>query len=217
MLITEEEALRRLNSTDNLLHRIKRGNTSSVSTIEIEKSPELSPFEELEKRDSDKRALELSRRREEKETDERGGRYLGQTNIPPIFRELIGTAARIGGPTQSARAWGTSVMHAHHLSHGRTGPDKIGDRKKDLIEAIEFNTQTVRNKVLGRIEQAVTGITDEKLENKDAKELSMIARNLSSILSSTRVADGPRETNAQIIVFSPEQAKEAEYDIIEVN
>jgi len=103
---------------------------------------------------------------------------------------------------------------AHHYKHGRTSQDK---ESPGLSEAVDHNTLVVRSQVLDVLATTVALITEEKLDNKDAKELSMIARNLSGILSSTKpTVIAPPSNNAQVIVFAPELEKEQTYDTIEV-
>ena len=269
MFISEEEAHKRLKSTDNLLARIaNRGGASpspileevipcSVPSPSTESSeeepgtdskpdpgldedidgndipvnafvnsvsrmdsqgPELLQNVILGTEERETRQAELEDRREEKHKTQRGGRYSNQKNIPPIFRELIGTAARVGSLRGAAHVYGTSVPHACHLKHGRTGPLSQTDVNPSLLQQIEDNTNTIRKNVLDKMTLWITGITEDKLTNKDAKELSVIARNLASIMQATKppADSGDKTTNAQVIVFAPELGKEVDYETVEV-
>jgi len=95
---------------------------------------------------------------------------------------------------------------AHHYKHGRTSQET---ESQGLQAAIDQNVLVVRSQVLDLLSTTVSQITPDKLENRNAQELSSIARNLSSIMSSTRPLVNVEQTNnAQVIVFSPEAEKE---------
>jgi len=214
MFISEDEAARRIHSGDNLLRRLKRdAPPEPVAEVDIVlDQTQNDPTEPTE--DDAVRLAILAGRRHLKTSDQRGGRYPQQGNVPPIFRALIGSAAALGTAAATAHAWGVNPVMAHHYKHGRTSQEK---ESPGLQEAVDQNTLVVRGQVLEILAATVSEITPEKLENKDAKELSMIARNLSGILSSTKpTVIAPPSNNAQVIVFAPELEKEQTYDTIEV-
>jgi hypothetical protein len=231
--ITEEEAIKRLESGDNLLTRL--GQRSGSNSM-IEESSEVIPgvpdsddddvadnnVDEALRRaalsgETDPvRIAVLAARRETKSSKHRGGRYPGQPNLPSEFRALVGAAARIGTTRSVAEATGLGLLAVHNYKNGKTC--NAASPSATMLEQIEEKTLGIRDQVLGILSYTVAGITRESLENKDPKELSIIARNLSSVMSSTKPpADfGDKTTNAQVIVFSPEQEKEAAYDTVDV-
>jgi len=218
MFISEEESDRRRNSPDNLLHRlgkipIPKVVPEPISEVDIALDEvNNDPTEPTE--DDIVRLAILAGRRHLKTSDQRGGRYPQQGNVPPIFRALIGSAARVGTSSAAAAAWGVNPTMAHHYKHGRTSQDK---ESPGLAEQVDHNTLLIRSQVLDVLSETVGLITTEKLDNKDAKELSMIARNLSGILASTKpTVITPPANNAQVIVFAPEQEKETHYETIEI-
>jgi len=229
MFISEEEADRRVNSGDNLLRRLKIPLTKpELIKPEPTKNPviieEIKPvdvaLDAVQRNPTDAteddavRLAILAGRRHLKTSDERGGRYPQQGNVPPIFRQLIGTAAALGTAANAAKSWGVNATMAHHYSHGRTGPET---ESPGLAAAIDHNILVVRDQVLGVLSTAVAGITPDKLDNKDAKDLSLIARNLASIMAATKPTIVTEQTNAaQVIVFSPESKEETTYETIEV-
>jgi len=107
------------------------------------------------------------------------------------------------------------MLAVHNYKNGKTS--NAAEPNPTMLQQIEEKTLGIRDQVLGILSYTVAGITPESLENKDPKELSIIARNLSSIMSSTKPpADfGDKTTNAQVIVFSPEQEKEEAYTTVE--
>lgn len=216
MFISEEEARRRINSDGNLLRRLNIPLSTPVKPIDqvdiaLEEA-EHNPTDPSE--DDAVRLAVLAGRRHLRPTSERGGRYPQQGNVPPIFRALIGSATALGTAASTAHAWGVNPTMAHHYKHGRTAQDK---ESPGLAEHIDHNVQVVRSQVLDILATTVAGITPDKLDNKDAKELSIIARNLASILSASKpTVIAPTTSNAQVIVFSPEQEKETQYETIEV-
>jgi hypothetical protein len=221
MFISEEEADARRDSASNLLRRLNIPLTKPSPSAQPQPVDEVS--EALEETTNDPteptaddavRLAILAGRRHLKTSEERGGRYPQQGNVPPIFRALIGSAAKLGTSTEAARAWGVNSTMAHHYKHGRTSQDK---ESPGLIEAIDHNTNVIRSQVLDILSVTVAGITPEKLENKDAKELSMIAKNLASIMSATKpIVVAEQTSNAQVIVFTPNQEKETDYPVIEI-
>lgn len=213
MFISEKEARERLSSNDNLLRRL------NIPTSEPHSDDASRQFDEPKRteptdasRGDDDRLAVLADRRATKSSPERGGRYPEQQNIPPIFRSLIGSAARLGSVKATAQTFGVSQLTTHEYKHGRVS----GEVDTSLLSKIEQDTLAIRNQVLGVLAFTVAGITPESIENKDPKELSIIARNLSSIMTSTRPTESvEKNTNAQVIVFSPEQ-KEQDYDTVEI-
>jgi len=229
MFISEEEMRARLKSTDNLLTRL------GISSSEPHSNPEISNSNETQKEQTDETIFEINRtttptfssdgdperlstlssRRATKDSDERGGRYPKQGNIPPISRSLIGSAARLGTVRHTAQTFGVSTVLTNNYKHGKVHQDD--EPRPSLLSKIDQDTLEIRNQVLGVLAFTVAGITPESLENKDPKELSIIARNLSSIMSSTKPIEvQDKSTNAQVIVFSPEQNTKDGYDTIEI-
>jgi len=217
MFISEEESDRRRNSTDNLLHRLGRLRPQvpapPVSQVDIALDDAAECPTDPSEDDAVRLAI-LAGRRHLKTSDQRGGRYPQQGNVPPIFRALAGSAAKLGTTAATAKAWGMNPTMVHHYKHGRTSQDK---ESPGLAEAVDHNTLLIRSQVLDVLNETVGLITTEKLENQNARELSMIARNLSGILASTKpTVITPPANNAQVIVFAPEQEKETHYETIEI-
>lgn len=230
MFISESEARARISSKDNLINRLGIKNDepkysevkdSTLQYNETQKDEVDEALDEAQRNptfpseDDAIRLAVLAGRRHLRTTDERGGRYPEQGNIPPIFRSMIGAAARLGTNKGTAKSFGVSQVTVNNFKHGRTSAS--GEVNPDLLSKIERDTLEVRNKVLGVLAFTVAGITPESLENKDAKDLSIIARNLSSIMVGTRPTEVvDKTTNAQVIVFSPEQGVQDSYDTIEI-
>jgi hypothetical protein len=219
MFISEEEARNRLSSTNNLLKRLGI-NTTEPHEVEILKDEVDIALDEVKKNptipseDDAVRLAVLAGRRHLTTSSERGGRYPQQGNIPPIFRSLIGSAARLGTNKGTAKAFGVSQVTVNNLKHGRLSAE--GEVNPSLLSKIERDTLAVRDQVLGVLAFTVAGITQESIEGKDPKELSIIARNLSSIMASTKPTEVlDKTTNAQVIVFSPEQGGQ-DYETVEI-
>ena len=220
MFITEEEARRRIKDSDNLLNRL--GIKVPVQKVEPKDEPLEAASDELSEQPTNSsegdpvRLAVLAGRRATRPAGHRGGRYPGQGPIPSELRSLIGAAAKMTSPAQAAKAFGVNPVLPYHYSKGRTGLS--AEPKPSLLASIEQDTMEIRQQVLGVMAFTVAGITKESIENKDPKELSIIARNLSSIMSATKPpADfGDKTTNAQVIVFSPEQGTEPDYDRVEI-
>src|SRR4029079_12108899 len=190
MFISEQEANERLRSNDNLLNRLKQPDAKPTP-------PKSTPVEpDFEYADEDPEALQstidnptfaseddairmavLAGRRHLKTSTQRGGKYREQGNVPPIFRAMIGAAGRLGSIDATAKAFGVSAPSVVNYKHGRTSSS--GEVNPDMLSSIERDTHAIRSQVLGVLAFTIAKITPESIENKDPKDLSIIARNLS--------------------------------------
>ena len=219
MFISEQEANERLRSQDNLLNRL-RGPELPPAPKPDERVERPDAYEEAENNptyssvDDPVRLAVLAGRRETRPPKSRGGAYPGQPRIPPMFRSLIGAAAKIGTIHGAAQAFGVNQVTAQNCAHGKTSTGKID---QEVLSSIERDTHAIRSQVLGVLAFTVAGITKESLEDKGPKELSIIARNLSSVMAGTRPIEAPDQSrNAQVIVFSPEQQTKDDYGTVEI-
>ncbi len=227
MFISEQEANERLRSNDNLLNRLKPA-AQKPSEPTPPKSPDYEYADEdpiarqsvidnptFASEDDAIRMAVLAGRRHLKTSAQRGGKYRDQGNVPPIFRSLIGSAGRLGTVNETAKAFGVSAPSVVNYKHGRTSSS--GEVNPDMLSSIERDTHAIRKQVLGVLAFTIAKITPESIENKEPKELSIIARNLSSVMAGTRPIEAPDQSrNAQVIVFSPEQQKDDDYKTIEI-
>src|SRR5580765_7271794 len=142
MFISEEEAQARLRSNDNLLNRLKPKQEPVYADEDPEALEEAHENPTSSAEDDVVRLAVLAGRRHLKTTDQRGGRYPQQGAIPPIFRSLIGAAAKIGTVKGTARAFGVSEQSVNNYKAGKTTGTAPVDGK--LLQSIENDTLGIR-------------------------------------------------------------------------
>jgi hypothetical protein len=222
MFITEQEAAERLRSSDNLLNRLRGPVVERPAPPKPDERVERpDAYEEAENNstlsseDDPVRLAVLAGRRETRPPRQRGGRYPGQQNVTPMLRSLIGAAAQISSTEKVAQTFGISHLAAHNYSQAK--PHNKAEVDPDMIASIDRDTHAIRKQVLGVLAFTIAKITPESIENKEPKELSIIARNLSSVMAGTRPIEAPDQSrNAQVIVFSPEQQTKDDYGTVEI-
>ena len=146
-------------------------------------------------------------------------------NIPPIFREIIALQTNTGvSKASAAEAYGISKRHAHTLHNGRVSPNEALARRGpvtsdiELSKALENSLGLVRDKALDKIAKSIDFIRDEALELEAPKTLSMIAANLSRVVSSTmKDKQQFNQMNVQTIFMTPKESTLKEYDVIDVD
>lgn len=140
----------------------------------------------------------------------RGGKESGFKNFPQYTRNLIAVMTRSGQMNQveAAAAFGTSQQNVSKIENGLT---KSVDEK-----AVESLLAPIRDVALERLQASLGLITDDKLANCKAIDLSNIASNLSRVVDKTLPRTREGGTNVQVVVFSPETRREENYRSIEV-
>lgn len=132
--------------------------------------------------------------------------------LTPLGREMIGVAATVTSEEQAAIAFGVNRRTVMRILEGKNASGKEVD---GLKEKIAQGVAQVREKVLSRMTVALDQMTPAKLENRDAKELSIITSNLSRVLAATNEKQGP-SSSAAVIFVTPEQNKPSAYETIDV-
>jgi hypothetical protein len=143
------------------------------------------------------------------------GRKPEVPNIPPIIKEIVATATRSGEATnkEMADAFGISTRTVSDAKDGRVGKR----RDEELETRIEQNVDKIRDSAVQRIMKSLNVMSDEKLENCKARDLSGIAANLSKVVDNL----APREKESafqgvQIVFYSPRMKSVADFEVIDV-
>lgn len=150
----------------------------------------------------------------------RGGRKMGDTNLPPELRTLIGLLAN--GPHGSVKATaemtGISETHAQNLKQG-----KIDGEHKDpvLSRDIEKLRGTVYERALDKT-LSVLSLLDVDGDDKDeiralpVLQKARLARDLSAVTKN--MTPEHREVNiGQVVVMNPGEKDESQYNTVIVN
>lgn len=193
MIISDEEAQGRLDSSENLASRL----------VEVRKIRE-------------------------------GGRRLGNTNVPPALRSLIGSIAVQGEENQSdiARAFGVSQPSISGYANGLIGDrreseieeaiEKVEERKQETAKLPDSSLDEAHQMALNVMMKSLTGLgeklaDEEIMKSMKPKEVSRIASDMSKIVSVATGQDKQSSVvnNTKVIVYAPQQRKETSYEIID--
>jgi hypothetical protein len=242
MFISEEEFQRRNRSEANLVNRVVREESppnespahkeilppptpsfdinSILNISELPKEPEIRPRRNSSKDSFDKTLDKLLNPQAD---------YAGR-GTKLLHRDAqagIGVAAGILGDRKGAALGEVATSSAHSYKAGYTGPvDKANPAKspkEELQEKIIEGHGIVVDKAFGRLLKSLDLLDDAKLEKvQKASELSVIAKNLSSIVTSASHATKDHvidssEKSVHFHIMKPEMAQDSDYPVLEVS
>ena len=158
-----------------------------------------------------------------------GGRKLGNTEVPPAVRSLIGSLAVQGEDSQKdiAEAFGVSQPTVGMSARGLIG-NRVDASLKADIQEVEERVEKKEKASMDAAHQAALdvmlgslGVLGSKLQNEaelmKPKDLSRIATDMSRIVS---VATGQDKNsvvnNTKVVVYAPQQRKESSYETIDI-
>ena len=202
MILSEDAAKARLGSPNNLANRFRR---SAPSECVVPVAAE-TPNEDSELAPSDF-AVVKSDVTIEKMTRPGNPGY----RLPVEMKNVIATLSRSGVPQKAlAEAFDTTQAEVSQIERG-----KVKSVDESIVEKKLFS---VRESALDRLTQAVMGITDDKMSNVKATDLSNIAKNLAFVVERTAPRqDLPGGSAAQIIIYAPSLRDENSYKVVEVS
>jgi len=146
------------------------------------------------------------------------GRGNGNNGVPSGLQKIIGETAIIEGNKEaialanefgiqkgsvSAYKKGASSLSTYHEPHESISPHIRTVKEKIAIKA--------RKKLL----QSLKSLTPDKLQDASARELSGVAKDMSSIVKDMDGQDGD-EHNVRFVLFTPKQKKMDSFDVIDV-
>lgn len=221
MILDLEELNRRLSDKANVANRLRKDKSVLGPDDLVEKdsnSKESNPAQTIPVLpEGINKSEELALRRENLPTNQRGGRFTGQPNIPPIIRSLIGTCATLGSVKGTAEAFGVTANHTNNLKHAKTHQN--GPTLPYLELSIKENAAEVRDAVVQTLKTSVVKVA-EKLDDVTltAKDHSVIAKNLSSIFSSLKDKDDNKgdDKNVHFHIHVPKVKTIDQYKTVEV-
>lgn len=252
MFITEEEALRRLRTEENLINRVQRGDSSSPPLEEV--VPPSLPLDsdilniseapreidrEVGKKESRAKArkgpidfelasaVEAEAALDKLLNGDKGYAGRGTKGLHRDEQAGIGVTASILGPTRASKLGDVAISSSYSYERGYTGPvdavDPNKSPKEELREKIIEGHGIVVDKCFGRLLKTLDLLDDTKLgEVKRATDLSVIAKNLSGIVSHATQATQDKvvennEKNVHFHIMRPDRAEESDYKTIEIS
>jgi hypothetical protein len=230
MFISEDEANRRLNTSENVLTRVSGGDVRvGIEPPPAQEPPVIIPDEILDSEDGDcasasaiglapsgsalKRMLGLPR-----------GKKPGVGNMDPVIRAATATCAQMGrGMTQvAANVFETSLHHADELKHGFTNQAARygGAAPNDgLLKEIARQKGQVRDLAFQKLTKTLGLISDDKIEAiTDAVKLGRLAKDLSAVHDKAMPRE-EKELNGGGVhfhIWKPEMKAEADYETVTV-
>jgi uncharacterized protein (DUF4415 family) len=144
------------------------------------------------------------------------GRPDGATETPESLRKLIASDSITGNGTakQIAEAYGVSQSSVNAYAGGATSTDRMvaGKLDNDLVQA----NQRIGRRAQRKLNLALKHITEDKLRDAKATDISQVAANMSRIIEKTTPKVPETQVQNNIIFYSPQQIGEGNYDVIDV-
>lgn len=148
------------------------------------------------------------------------GRPTGSVEVPNGLRKLIGDESVTNG-RQSAlelgKAFGVSPSSVSAYANGATSTASYNDTPN--APTIKSAKERIAGKARGKLLAAIRNITEDKLADSKARDLSGIAKDMSAVIKNME-PDTPGKTGEgqgpTFIFYSPQTRREETFDVIEV-
>lgn len=147
------------------------------------------------------------------------GRGVGNVEVPNGLRNLIGETAITDGRQQSvelARIWGVSESSASAYANGATSTSTYDDRPNSPV--INSAKSRVSKRARAKLMLALSKLTDDKMDNASARDLSGIAKDMTVVMKGMEEnPNGPINPNGNgptFIFYSPTFRKEEHYETV---
>ena len=143
---------------------------------------------------------------------EKPGRKEGDVNIPNSLRALIGEEQLINGRPAAlalAQDFGISDSSVSAYANGATSTASYDKPKPAIIGQINKARQKAIKRAQNTLNSALGAITQEKLDYTDAKDLSVVAKNMSAIIKDLEPEKVKEETDddkpkVQFVIYAPQ-------------
>lgn len=154
------------------------------------------------------------------------GRSEGDVNVPDPLRQIIGEESVINGRQSAlgiARMFGISDASVSAYAKGATSTASYDTPKSSIVNHIQKSRARAIKKASKTLNGALGAITQDKLDYADAKDLSVIAKNMSAIIkdleppSHVDGPNGPTSNQPQFVIFAPQFRDERSFDTIHVS
>jgi predicted transcriptional regulator len=144
------------------------------------------------------------------------GRNPGDTNIPSALRQVIAEEATNGASVEElTKAFGVSASSVSAYKNGATSTTSYHQKNEKLESVIDRTRDKIHRRASSKLLKALTEITDEKLKDARATDLSSIAANMSRVIEKTSPKEDSKIQN-NIIFVSPTQIHADNYEVIDV-
>lgn len=151
-----------------------------------------------------------------------GGRREGDVETPDALRKLVGEEYALNGRQaglELAEELGISPQSASAYGVGATSCASYNEPSTSILTHIRASKERVLKKAHEKLEGALDSITQEKLDNLDAKDASAVAKDMAGVVKSLtpEESDKPVDNGPKFVIFAPQFVREEKFDIIEVD
>lgn len=227
MFISDEEANRRLNTSENVLTRVNGGDIRSGIPHVEEEPPIILPDEILDSEDAQcnsarEAGVEPAGRILQQMLGMKAGRKPGQKNLDPAIRAAAGACAQLTTLKNAGAAFEVSHLTAGHYAHGYTNQAARYDDgvapQTSLLQEIDRQKRQIRDLAFEKLAKTLGLISDDKIEAiTDPLKLGRLARDLSNVHDKAM----PREEREaaggiHFHIWKPEMKAESDYEVVTV-
>lgn len=143
------------------------------------------------------------------------------TNVPDIVREIVAKSAINGEGTgvEIAEAFGVSPSSVSAYKVGATSTASYHQPDDELLSTIVGHRKNISKGARETLLAALESLTPDKLLNEKARDLAIIAKNMSGIIVDMEPPLPPvhNQQNVQFVFMAPRVRSEDSYQIREVN
>lgn len=146
----------------------------------------------------------------------------GRGNVEDLgdeVRKEIATLALTTGLSNEevSKLIGVSESQVSAIKKGATSTASYHKRDGELGEHVAQVKNEITSAAQNKMLEAIQAITGMKIQMSNAKEISGIAKDMSSIVRNMN-PDGPAQiTNNQVVVFRPRNKEEDDFKVIDVS
>ena len=146
-----------------------------------------------------------------------GGRREGDSNVPPVIRAAAALLAQSGEPTREiAQALGVSKSAVDQYKEGNTS---FGRPNKELRAVLKQNMEQVNEKAVSRLLKGLDFMdfdNQEKMAKVSYRDMAAILLNLGKLVDSKLQNEDSDKESTRLIVYAPTVRTEANFSVIEV-
>lgn len=147
------------------------------------------------------------------------GRKEGDVNVPSSLRNLISSVAIEEGRQAAldlAKDFGLSASSVSAYSNGSTSTKSYHEPKEEIKRVIVNTKEKITKKAKRILLKSFDGMTDEKIQEAKLETLSVVARNMSSIIKDMDTDSDEHKDKPVFVVMAPTILKEEVFDTIAV-
>lgn len=143
------------------------------------------------------------------------GRGIGKTEVPMPIKKIIAEESITGARSKElSELFGISPSSISAYKNDATSTASYDNPNQELKVANDQVRTRVTGKARTALENALDGITAEKLSEANLKTIASVARDMSQVIKNME-PDLPREqNNNQFIFYAPPVKKTVDYDTV---